>query len=172
MFGTASYGHCHGQNSARSYLPDLTSCSFREGPGHNFIVHNRSGSGLGGVVRFWLSASGPEASRCSRIMGPSSRRTQPARYHFPTFSFGYLLPQTARIILWKTSPDPIWFWLTVSGFGQTDPFRKQAGVQESSGQLLAKASGPIRIGCGSDPVCLLGVSVTVPLQGREKELDL
>ena len=168
MFGTASYGHCRGQNSARSYLPDLTSRSFREGPGHNFIVHNRSGSGLDGVVRFWPSASSPEASRCSRIIGPSSRRTQPARYQFPTFRLGCLLPQTARIILWKTSPNPIWmiwFWLTVSGFGQTDPVRKQAGVQESSGPLLAKASGPIRIGS-----CML--TVAVPLQGREKELDL
>ena len=46
----------------------------------------------------------------------------------------------------KTSTDPIQFWPTVSGFGQTDPVRKQAGKQESSGPLLANASQPIRIG--------------------------
>ena len=44
----------------------------------------------------------------------------------------------------------------MSGFGQTDPVRKQAGVQESSGPLMASASKPIRTGCESDPACLLG----------------
>ena len=34
--------------------------------------------------------------------------------------------------------------------------RKQAGVQESSGPLLANACEPIRIGCESHPACLLG----------------
>ena len=47
------------------------------------------------------------------------------------------------------------FWLTVSGFGQTDPVRKQANVQKSSGPLLANASQPIWIGCEWDPACLL-----------------
>ena len=45
----------------------------------------------------------------------------------------------------------------MSGFGQTDPVRKQAGVQESSGPLLANASKLIRTGCKSDPACLLGL---------------
>ena len=44
----------------------------------------------------------------------------------------------------------------MSGFGQTDPVRKQAGVQEPSGPVLANASQPIRTGCESDPACLLG----------------
>ena len=48
----------------------------------------------------------------------------------------------------QNRPDPNWFWLTMSGFGQTDPVRKQAGVQESAGEILAYASEPIRIvGC-------------------------
>ena len=72
----------------------------------------------------WKQAGVQESS------GPVSVRTQPARYQFPTFRLGSVLPQTSRIILCETSPDPIWFWLTVSGFGQTDPVRKQAGVQE------------------------------------------
>ena len=43
----------------------------------------------------------------------------------------------------------------MSGFGQTDPVRKQAGVQQSSGPLPANASQPIRTGCEGDPACLL-----------------
>ena len=42
------------------------------------------------------------------------------------------------------------------GFGQTDPVRKQANVQESSGQFVADASQPIWPGCELDPACLLG----------------
>ena len=80
---------------------------------------------------------------------PVSGRTQPAHYHyqFPTFRLSCVLPQTAQIILCKTRLDLIRFWLTVSGFGQTDPVRKQSGVQESSNPLLTNASKPIRIGC-------------------------
>ena len=44
---------------------------------------------------------------------PVSGRTQPARYQFPTFRLGSVLPQMSRKLLCKTSPDPIKFWLTV-----------------------------------------------------------
>ena len=44
--------------------------------------------------------------------GPSSGRMRPARYRLPTFRLGCILPQMARIKLYKASPDPIWFWLT------------------------------------------------------------
>ena len=87
--------------------------------------------------------------------GPVSGRMQPARYQFPAFRLGSVLPQISRTILCKTSPDPIWFWLTVSGFGQTDPVRKQANVQESSGPVLANGSQSTE-SCESDPACLLG----------------
>ena len=90
--------------------------------------------------------------------GPVSCRIQRARYQFPTFRLGSVLPQTSQITLCKTSPGPIWFWLIVSGFSQTDPVRKQTGVHESSGPLLANVSQPIRTGCESDPACLLGVT--------------
>ena len=80
---------------------------------------------------------------------------QPARYQFTTFRLGCILPQVALIILCKTSPDLIWFWLTASGFNQTDPVQKLAGVQELSGLLLANASELIRTGCESDLACLL-----------------
>ena len=38
--------------------------------------------------------------------GLVSGRTQPACYQFPSFRFGCVLPQTSRIILNKTSPNP------------------------------------------------------------------
>ena len=93
-------------------------------------------SGFGQTHLVWKQAGVQESS------GPVSGRTQPARYQFPTFRLRSVLPQTSRIILCKTSPDPVWFWLTVSGFGQTDPVRKQAGVQEPSGPLLANQCFP------------------------------
>ena len=57
---------------------------------------------------------------------------------------------------YKTRLDPIEFWLIVPGFGQTDPVRKQANAQESSGLLLVRVSQLIRPGCESDLACLLG----------------
>ena len=100
---------------------------FKKRPNH--IVQTRPGSDLDGLVRFWPNAFGPEASRCARIIGPGSGKTQPIYYQFPTLRLGCVLPQTARIMC-KTSPGPI--WLIVSGFGQTGP-------------LLANASEPMRI---------------------------
>ena len=37
-------------------------------------MQNQPGSDLDGLVRFWLKASGPEASRCAGIVGPGSGR--------------------------------------------------------------------------------------------------
>ena len=51
-------------------------CSSREGLDH--IVQNQLGSNVDDPVRIWLNGSGPEASRCARIIGPGSGRTQPA----------------------------------------------------------------------------------------------
>ena len=121
--------------------------------GLDYFVQIRPGSDLGGLVRIWPDASGLEASLCERTVGPVSGRTQPARYQFPTFRLGCLLPHTARIILCKTRPD-----LALADrvrFGPNGSGRKQAGVQESPGPLLVNASEPISIGCESDPACLL-----------------
>ena len=82
-----------------------------------------SWSGFGQTHLVRKQASVQESS------GPVSGRTQPACYQFPTFRLGSVFAQMARIIVCKTSLDPVWFWLSVSGFGQTDPVRKQAGVQ-------------------------------------------
>ena len=103
-------------------------------------------SGFGPTHPVWKQAGMQESS------GPVSGRTQPARYQFPTFRLCSVLPQTSRMISYKPIPGPIWFWLFVSGFGQTDPLRKQAGVQESfwpaSGQCFPSDPDRMRIGSG------------------------
>ena len=58
-------------------------------------------SGFGQTHLVWKQAGVQES------LGPVSDRTQQARYQFPTFKLGSVLPQTSRIILCKTSPDPI-----------------------------------------------------------------
>ena len=92
---------------ARSDFPHPIQFSISK-EGMDYIVRNRPGSDLDGLVRVWTTASGLEASSCVQdSSGPVSGRTQPARYQFPTFRLGSVLPQTSRIILCKTSPDPI-----------------------------------------------------------------
>ena len=62
----------------------------------------------------------------------------------PTTSF-LLSGSDGLIVLCKTSLDhPIWFWLTVSGFGQKDKVQEQANVKGSSDLLLVSASKPIQ----------------------------
>ena len=115
-------------------------------------MQNRPGCNLDDLVRFWPNGSGPEASRCAGITGPSSGRSQPARDQFPTFRLGCVLAQTPLIKLYKTSPDLIWFWLTVSGFCQTDPVRKQAGAQESSSGACLWPTLPSRSGSDANRI--------------------
>ena len=111
---------------------------------------------MDGLVRVWPNASGLEASWCARIIWPGfwQDATGPLPVsHFETrFRSSRDVPDNTV----QNHPDPIEFWLTVSGFGQMYPVRKQANVQESSGPLLAKASQPIRTGYESDPACLVG----------------
>ena len=87
------------QHAAGSYMPDLTSpriwfCSSKAGPDH--IVQNWPGFDLDGLVRFWPNASGPEASQCVRITGPSSGGMQLAHYQFPTFRLNKRSPTDSR----------------------------------------------------------------------------
>ena len=101
---------------ARSdFLHSIQFHSRKEGPDHT--VQNRPRSDLDGLVRFGPNGSGPETSWCARITGPSSGRMQLARYQFPTFRLGRILPQMPQTILCPTSPDPVWFRLTASGLG-------------------------------------------------------
>jgi len=113
-------------------------------------------SGFGQTHLVWKQGGVQESA------GPGFARTQPARCHFPTFRRVSVPPQTSRIILCKASPDPVQFWQIVLGFGQTDPVRKKADVQKSSGPLLANPSQPIRTGGESDPARLWAPSSISP----------
>ena len=102
---------------------------------------------------------------CKKLSRSTSGREKPARYQFPTFRLCcilpqmvriIILPQMVRIILVKTSPDPMWFWLPVSGFGQTNLVRRQASEKGTSSPFLTYTSKPSQIGCRMDPKCLLG----------------
>ena len=148
------------QNQAGSYMPYPTSrtCFSSVFPKQAWIVLRKtnpdpiwmvwSGSGETHLVR--KQAGVQESS------GPVSGRTQPARYQFPTFRLGSVLPEMSRTILCKNQPGSDLVLADCVGFGQTDPVRKEASVQESSGPLLANASQPISTGCGSGPACVLG----------------
>ena len=146
------------QNRAWSYEPDLTfRISFSSlFPKTTWIILYKTDpdliwmawSGFGQTHLVWKWAGVQES------LGLVSGRTQPARYQFPTFRLSFILLQTSWIILCKTSLDPIWLWLIVSCFGQTDLVRKQANVQESSSLLPAIASQLTR--CKSDLACLQG----------------
>ena len=145
----------------------IRSRSYKEGPDH--IVQNRPGSDLHGLVRFWPNASGPEASRKARIIGPGFWQNATGPLPVSPFLTRLRSSSDGPDLLCKTSPDPIWLWSwtymymyrsmvladCVRFWPNRDPFRKQAGVQDSSGSLLDKASQPIWNGCQSDPVFLL-----------------
>ena len=109
----------YAQHAARDRI-----CSSKEGSDHT--VQNRPGSDLDGLVMVRTNASGPEASRCARTIGPGSAGTQPARYHchFPTFRIGYILPQTAWMILCKNQPGSDLVLADCVRFGVTDPLQK------------------------------------------------
>ena len=126
---------------ARSEFPHpFQFCFYREGMEHA-VQTELAWSGFGQTHLVWKQACVKELS------GSVSGRTQPACYHFPIFTLCSVLSHTCRIIFSKTSPGPILFSLIVSDFGQTDPVRKQANVQESSGPLLANASQLIWTKC-------------------------
>ena len=146
------------QNQPGSYMPDLTSCIHFSSifPKKAWIILCKTDpdpiwmacSRFDQTHLVWKLAGVQESS------GPVSDRMQLTCYQFPTFGLSSVLPQTPRMIVCKTSLDPIQFWLIASGFGQTDLVRKQANVQESSIPLLASVSQPVLT--GSDPACLLG----------------
>ena len=71
------------------------------------IAQNRPGSDLNGLVRVWQTHLVRKKAGVLEPSGPVSGRTQPARYQFSTFRIGSVIPQTSRILLCKSSPDPI-----------------------------------------------------------------
>ena len=164
---------------------------------------------LDGHVRLWPNGSNTEANRCAKFIGPSSGKTQPACFLFPAFHlvlFFHRWPRSycakqawiqfgsgwpCRVVAkriwsgsklvgknhwawfwqnaiifpgsvkhnWPTSSFPasdsvsffhkrpgsysaIWVLMAMSGCGQMDPIRKQTGVQNSLGPVLAKRNRP------------------------------
>ena len=86
-------------------------CPSKEGPDHS--VRN-------GLDLIWMAWSGfgqmhlvQMQTGVTESLGPTSGRMQSASYQFTTFTLACILPQTAWIILCKTSLGPVWFWLIV-----------------------------------------------------------
>ena len=101
------------------------------------VVQNRPGSDLDGLVRVWPNASGLEASPCAGIIGPGfwqdATGPLPVPYFQTRFRSSTDVPD--NIVQNQHGPGLV---LAVSGFGQMDLVQKQAGVQESSIQLLSR----------------------------------
>ena len=93
------------------------------------------------------------------LASTSSSSVQPACCQFPTFRLSCILPQTACVILRKNRPDLIWFWLTVSGFGQNSdgsgPEASQCAriIRPASGRCFRADPDLMR----SDAACFLGM---------------
>ena len=111
------------------------------------IVQNRPGTDLDGLLRVWPNTSGLEASRCAGTIWPGlwQDATGPLPVsHFQTrFRSSTDVPDNSV----KNQPESDLVLADCVRFWQTDPVRKQAGVQQSSGPLLANASQPFRTGC-------------------------
>ena len=116
---------------------------FKEGVNH--MMQNRPGSELDGLVRVWPNASGLEANRCAGIIGPGFWQDATGPLPVPYFQTRFRSSTDVPDNTVQNQPGSDLVRLTVSGVGQTDTGRKQAGVQESSGPLLAIASQPIRV---------------------------
>ena len=100
------YGQLWASYRAGSYMPDPTS-RIRFGsvfPKTAWIILCKPDPDP-----IWMAWSGfvqthlvQQQAGVQESSGPVSGRTQPARYQFPTFRLGCILPQTARMILCKT----------------------------------------------------------------------
>ena len=99
-------------------------------------------------IWFWLTVSGfgqtDPVRKQTGVQEPSGTipQNEPGPLLVSCIRFRSVLPKTARTILRETGPDPIWFWVAVSGCGQTDPALKQTDMQTSSGPVLAKCNRP------------------------------
>ena len=144
---TASYGH-YGQRAAkigpdrvyRIPLPVSDSVPFfqrRHGPYCAKPTRIRSGWPDQGLAkRIWSRSKPVCRNHLARLL---AGRNRPAT-GFPLSDSVPFFHRRPGSYCAKIRPGPIWFWLTVSGFGQTYPVRKQAGVQQSSCLLYTSPS--------------------------------
>ena len=109
-------------------------------------------SGFGQTHLVWKQAHVQESS------GPVSGRTQLARYQFPIFRLGSVLPQTSRIILCKISDlvlaDCVRFWAKRIRSGSkpngSGPEASQCAkiIRSASGNCFPADPDRMRIGSG------------------------
>ena len=119
-------------------------------------VLNRPGSDLDGLVKVWPNASGLEASRCAGIIWPGFWQDATGPLPVSHFQTRFRSSTDVPDNIVQNQPGSDLVLADCVRFGQTDPVRKLAGVQETSGPLQANASQLSRTGCESDPACLLG----------------
>ena len=100
-------------------------------------------------IRFgseWLSGCGKtdpirKKNRCAELFGPVSGKMELPRFQCPTSDSVPFFQRQSGLCCKR--PTQIWFGSRrLSGCGQTDPVQKKAGVQESSGPVLAKWNRP------------------------------
>ena len=105
--------------------------------------------GSGQTHFVWKQAS------VQQSLGLVSGRTQPAHYQLLAFRLRHALPQVTQIILCKTSPVPVWFWLTVRFWpNRSGPEASRCAriIWPAFGQRFRADPDLMRI----DPACLLG----------------
>ena len=159
---TVSYGR-YGQRAASIgqdsiyvgfYFPHQIQFRFSK-EGLDYILQNRPGSDLDGFVRFGPNASGLEASLCQGIIGPGF--WQDATGPLPVSHFQTRLRSSTdgpEKYCVKPARIQLGSGRLCHVFGQTDPIRKQAGLEDSSGLLLSLLFNS----CGH---CLVILSLTV-----------
>ena len=138
------------------------------------IAQNRPGSDLDGLVRVLPDASGLEARWCAGIIGPGFWQDATGPLPVPTFRLGSVISQTSRIILCKTSPDPIQFWLTASGFGPNgsgpEASRCATIIRPASGQCFRADPDRMRIGSGMFTGRPIRFTLMTKVKNKEKLL--
>ena len=126
--------------------------------GMDHFVQNRPSPDLAGLVRVWPNASGLEASWCAGIIWPGFWQDTASPLPVSLFQTRFHSSTDVPDSNVQNQPGSDLVLADCVRFCQTDPVRKQANVQESSGPLPVNASQPIRTGCEWDPACLLGGS--------------
>ena len=99
---------------ARSDFPIPFQFRFSQ-EGMDHIAQNRPGSDLDGLLRVWPNTSGLEVSWCAGNIGPGFWQDATGPLPVSDFQTRFRSSTDVSIILCKTRPDPISFWLIVSG---------------------------------------------------------
>ena len=144
-FGYGQLWPACSQNPAGLYMLDLTSCiQFGSVLASNLVpfFQRRPRSYRAKLAHIWSGWPGQVLAKCISSESKPVCKNHKAWFWqnaislLPVSKLCWFLPQTARIILCKTSLDLIWFWLTGSGIDQMD----DGSSPEAS--LCARIIGP------------------------------